>query len=141
MDYSDIFCHNSSDTDVLHCVECKAVVDSLVVMSKSNLTVSEIETIAIDFCIVDNLFPPDVCEGMVKMSSVSYTTKFAGRCDTLYIRLHLLVLSFECQVSMKYCRLKKDISDAVILAYYAPYELDRCDIIFIIIYRKKSCTF
>lgn len=53
------------------CVECKALTAILDSMMAAGATVEEIEDFAIMECINFNLFPADVCSGMVHLAGVS----------------------------------------------------------------------
>ncbi|XP_053653934.2 sphingomyelin phosphodiesterase isoform X1 [Cherax quadricarinatus] len=49
------------------CIECKTAAAALDTMMAAGATVEELENIAITECINFNLFPSDVCSGMVKL--------------------------------------------------------------------------
>lgn len=54
----------------LTCLECMAAVAALDTMMAAGATVEEIEEFTITECINLNLFPVDVCFGMVKLCGI-----------------------------------------------------------------------
>lgn len=53
------------------CAECKAAAAVLDEMMANGATLEELENLAITTCINFDMFPEDVCKGMVHLSSVS----------------------------------------------------------------------
>lgn len=58
----------------LTCLECLSATAALDLWISSGATVEEVEDLAINECIVLNLFPEDVCFGMVKLAGVCMKT-------------------------------------------------------------------
>lgn len=56
------------------CLECLSATAALDLWISSGASVEEVEDLAINECIVLNLFPEDVCYGMVKLAGVSVKT-------------------------------------------------------------------
>lgn len=67
------------------CVECKAAGAVLNSMLAAGATVEEIEDFVIDECITFNLFPQDVCTGMVHLSSVSFQYQIQVNIESILV--------------------------------------------------------
>ncbi|XP_069998596.1 uncharacterized protein [Penaeus vannamei] len=55
----------------LTCLECRTAAGVIAAMMAEGATVEEIEDQVILDCVLLDLFPPDVCSGMVRLSGVS----------------------------------------------------------------------
>lgn len=72
---SVLFDTNNTDVSLLlrsiTCLECQTALGALSLWISNGATVEDVENFAIKECITLNLYPEDVCFGMVKLAGVS----------------------------------------------------------------------